>query len=100
MGISVNGTAWDLTLYLGQHGIAADDVFANTWDETGYESIVRDVNGRPAYGNTGASRSLLRVRKEWPSPEIPGNLTRIQNGEAPIEPKAEPDPKPKGSPSK
>lgn len=102
MGITINGVAWDLTVYLAKHGINADHVVANGWDDEGYDVFVIDrASGRPMYGNTGASKSLLRERKEWPSPEIPGNLRRIQNREEPIEPKPEkPAPKPKEEPKK
>lgn len=98
MAVTVNGVAWDITLYLAKHKIDANDVVVDGWNDEGYDVFVRDENGRPLFDNKGASRSLLRERREWPSPEIPENLRRIQRREPIEEPK--PAPKPKEAPKK
>ena len=70
-----------LVVYLEKYGIDAHRVIIKGADETGYDYILEDADGRPTLrADGGLVFKLQTERKEWPD-GVWANVSRLLQGE-------------------
>lgn len=71
-----------LRIYLEELGIDVKRVLESGLDETGYDYIETDHEGRPLYDSSapGNGTHYARERRAWPSQEVWTNVEILLNG--------------------